>query len=437
MQALILSYSRIPVIEALSFRVDDGWCSTIEGEGIGAHCFGDFGFPFSYGINIFEEGTLAAANTPLVVLFFSLLRLFPYNIALMLYMSTFVAAVLAPCIHVARSAGALYLTAPLGVASLLSYGVLVSFDRGNHVVLFFPILYFLVIYLNARKYGQVSAILIIAGLLKWWGLLLIVIPLALRLYRVVFRALVAIPAIHLSLLFAIPGPKYWEKVKIVLGAVTDGDYAEHVSKYAVSGASMVGRLICAWPGGTECSNTLPRELIPFGSFGVSAISLSLLAVIGVIIRRRGLKDHLALIAVGSIGFMAVPEAATYNMVVASASALLLVKAMLEPSVRAFGAGSFMLGDKMGFLSSLTLASGLVPVGIVHWPGVFEWSPLLGVFGFGSFATVVTPLLYSTFLLSVLFYSIFATPGHFRSRQRVLTMLTGKWPFKQRLGGRNF
>lgn len=415
----ILSYFQIPFLEALSFRVDDGWCSTDRGEGIGAHCFGDFGFPFHYGSDIFQEGTLAASNTPLTVVIFSFLKFFPYNFALTLYLSTFVAAILIPCVHAVRSAGASYLAAPLGVATLLTHGVLVSFDRGNQVVIFLPIFYFLVTYMNARRYGRVSAILIIAGLLKWWGPILIVIPLALRLYRVALRAVIVILVGHLGLLSMIPGPKFWEKLKIVAGEVTDVDYAEHVSRYAVSGASMVGRFVCAWPGGTECSNTVPRQLVPFGSVGVSVISLSLLAVIGFIIRRRGLKDHVSLIAVGSIGFMAVPEAAQYNLVSASATALILVQTIFEPVEKVDGENFFVLGDKISFLSCLTLASSLVPVGMVYWPGVFERSPLLGVFGFGTFATIMTPMLYSVFLLCALFGDGVREQGYLSSRQTAL------------------
>lgn len=115
------------------------------------------------------------------------------------------------------------------------------------------------------------------------------------------------------------------------------------------------------------------------------------------------------------------------------TALILVRTILEPAEEADGEGSFVLGDRISFLSCLALTSGLEPVGMIYWPGVFERIPLLGVFGFGTFATIVTPMLYSFFLL----YALLVTShhqGHSHRRQTALGVLKGAWPFNQRSGG---
>ena len=46
----VSSYLGVAPTAALSFGVVDGWCSQ-GSEGLGSHCFGDFGMPYSQSIS--------------------------------------------------------------------------------------------------------------------------------------------------------------------------------------------------------------------------------------------------------------------------------------------------------------------------------------------------------------------------------------------------
>jgi len=399
------SYNGVAVTEAFSFWVDDGWCDPLLGHGVGSHCFGDFGYPYSRGGGeaLYREGNGAANNTPLVTVAFLGLQLLSYNAALVVYLGLFFGSVFV----VVRQHGRFTKTSALVTFPLvlLSIGIWSGFDRANHALLFLPLVYFLISWTRTGRTTLVTLLLVCAGLLKWWGPLLVLIPLAVGYVRVAILSVLGTVIGHIALLLIYPESDFLTRVRLTFLAVTDSEYAEHQSQYAVSAVSFVGRVVCAWPGGAECQDVLPREMLSGGSISVSVISLLFAGSCFVLIHLRGLDDNVAIFAAGALCFLAVPEAVVYNLSAATASALLI-----RENFAGVGMGGRWvekkdtgLGRKTeGVFLGVALGCSIVPLAFVNVEGLPQlMPPFLGVFGTFRFAAVAVPLS-SIFLFVVAF-----------------------------------
>lgn len=396
------SYNGVALTEAFSFWVADGWCDPSRGEGVGFHCFGDFGFPYSRGGGelLYADGNLAAANTPFVAVAFLGLELLPYNAALAFYLAIFLGLV---CLvlqrHKSETDTSILVSLPL---VLLSVGVWAAFDRGNHVLVYLPIVYFLICWTRDGRMRRVLFLLILAGLLKWWGPLLVLIPLAVGYLRVALASVAGTVIGHFAFLSIYPEDGFLTRVRLTFAAVTDSAYAEHQSQYAVSGASFIGRVVCAWPGGADCQNVLPRAMISGGNLTVAVVSLVFAGLCFAVVRIRGLDDNSAVFAAASLCFLAVPDAVVYNLVAASAAALLIRENLVAGRERPSSASAEKVSQSRRveyILLALALGASVVPLAFVNIEGLPPlMPPLLGAFGSFKFAAVAVPL--SSLLLLV-------------------------------------
>ncbi len=144
------SYFRFASTAALSVVVEDGWCNSKE-QGIGLHCFGDFYYNFGF-VNLpnpwvgspFPYPPLAAFIFKPFVFVYSLTPNSPW--ALCLYLLILVAAILfvpysiSKKFQLSHSNRFLLLT-----LTITSAPILVAIDRGNIILLTFPLLYLFII----------------------------------------------------------------------------------------------------------------------------------------------------------------------------------------------------------------------------------------------------------------------------------------------------
>jgi len=348
---------------------------------------------------LYESGNLAATLTPISALLFLLLAAFPYNVGLAVYLSSMTILVASAPIHLVRFAGSKISFWPSICVTFSSLGVLVSLDRGNIILLFLPILYFL-FHSLWRDHDRMTLILIVAAsMLKWWAPILILIPLAVGKLKVSVQAVMGTIVGH-SLGFVLypEATSFLDRLKVTYAVVTDAEYASAVSVYAVSVSSVTGRIICLWPGGAECTTGPPRAFVPFGSLGISIISISVAAMAWFVMKRFGLRNPIGISAGCSLCFLAVPEAAPYNLCAVTASVLLIMRTEVRQGRASNGAIGYYSSAREWTLA-FSLALGLVPVAFMYWPGRIEWGvDFLGGVGPFRLSAFAVPLAWLSFLM---------------------------------------
>lgn len=327
LSVLLTEYRGVPWSEAFSYNIDDGWCDPGAGQGIGIHCFGDFGYPYNKGgqDSEYSPGNWLANATPLMLHLFNLLRLLDYNSALLVYLSALVIPTIVLSFWICRRTIGDSKIAILAIFGAASTGSLMAFDRGNHVAWFLPLLVGIVITADKGKNWSCLSLIVLAGLVKWWGPLLVCVPLIRRRYRDSVLALATTALLNLLflLLFRTSGVNFETRLRSTIAEVFNREYGLFVSRMAVSLNSWIGRLICWWSDDVECADVYPGEMIPSSAIpvGIALLLFGLTVFTG---RRLGLVSPFTLFGIGGLVFLAVPEAAPYNLVGASATALLML-----------------------------------------------------------------------------------------------------------------
>jgi hypothetical protein len=297
----------------LSFRVADGWCTEAI-DGIGGHCFGDYGISLSRGMsaNAFVEGNVAATNTPLTVLAFEALRLVPYRVGLSLFLAVMAVGVGMVAWWGAHKRRGVERAAVLFTAGFGSLGIIMSFDRGNAIALFVPLGLLYVWALNRRAWLWAAIALSVMASLKFWGILLIVGLLAKRQFRYA-----ALSAVLTAILYLLPlslfGGGLVEKINVILAAVTDREYGAFVSRNGVSLYSFAARLNCALQDAGGCNRDAPAASLPYATFIAVLMALLLVVWAVVMLRVFARNPFLSYVPMLALCFLAVPEAAPYNL----------------------------------------------------------------------------------------------------------------------------
>ncbi|HEY2643295.1 MAG TPA: glycosyltransferase 87 family protein, partial [Galbitalea sp.] len=311
----VVGYRGDTFTNAISFRVDDGWC--VKGaESLGAHCFGDYGYARSRGgmKEVYSHHNIDAANSPLTVIVFESLRQFGYRTGLVIYTMTLIGAVAIVAWWGARRRNLMDKSVLYFAAGVASLGALVAVDRGNPVTWLATLMLAYIVAVERRAWGLAAAALAVLAALKFWGILLIVVLLAKRQYSWAARALALTALLYLVPLFFLP-TSMPNKIKTMLWAVTNRDYADAVVRFAVSPYSLLVRTACYARGSAVCDPVHPAASIPGAP--VVAVVLSLGLAVWAYAMCRGF-DGSALLAYGpaiSLAFLAVPEAGVYNLVV--------------------------------------------------------------------------------------------------------------------------
>ena len=307
-------YKGIQWSELLSFRVDDSWCRTGL-EGIGRHCFGDFGLAYNRGDfpDVYVPGNFAATSTPLTAVVFEFFRLFPFDVALSIYQTLMILSVFLPIFWVSVRHS---LVIRLGAASVLgvgSIGAISAIDRGNHVAFLVPLGIAYVISLEKKKWSHAVIFLTVLSMLKFWGIVLIIGLLGHRRYRDSAKVLFLTMAGSLGLLQFFPGG-YHLKFSSMFASVSDHDYAAKVAGYATSTHGLLKRTTCALTTNDWCNTETHAKSMFSSTFFSLIIILCLVGWSWWLLRVSKAPVQIWGTSILALTFMAVPDAPTYNTV---------------------------------------------------------------------------------------------------------------------------
>jgi hypothetical protein len=307
-------YKGIQWTELLSFRVDDGWCRTGI-EGIGRHCFGDFGLAFNRGTfeNVYVPGNLDATSTPLTAVIFEFFRLFSYDVSLTLYQGLMILSVFAPIFW---STSGFSLAIRFGASAILglgSIGAITAIDRGNHVAIMVPLGLAYIISLEKKKWAQAVLFLTILSMLKFWGIMLIIGLLGHKRYRDSLKVALLTMFGSLGLLMFFPGD-FHLKLTSMLASVSDNNYASKVAGYATSTHGLIKRMTCAMTTKDWCNTETHAKSLFSSSIVSLIIVLCLVGWCWWLLRVANAPIQIWGSSVLALTFMGVPDAPIYNTV---------------------------------------------------------------------------------------------------------------------------
>ena len=319
---VVASYLNIQWTDLLIFKVDDGWCH-LPKEGVGRHCFGDFGLAYFRGdfYNKFHQfyvkDNYVVTNTPPTIVLFMVLKLLPYNFALALYQIIGLAlcglAVSWGAANLRRTDKAIAIV----LGGLLTYGTLSAIDRGNHVILLvFPSVVYLKSIVEKRWLRACFALLPIA-LLKFWGPVLVLPLLIARRWREALLAAGATLLGYLIPLALFPGG-LTANFHTMFAVNSRIDIANLTMPYNISFNGFISRTICAvrtqtWCNTSDASSHYQLErLVPL---------LALLFIVALVVWVCSLHREEPQVygaAILLLPILAIPDAAPYNSVFAVA-----------------------------------------------------------------------------------------------------------------------
>jgi hypothetical protein len=299
--------------EVQSFKVNDGWCE-IGIQGIGNHCFGDFGLPYFRGLrdSTYLPDNFAAANTPVTAALFEFLRLIPYNWALGAYLLMLASCVCIPFLW-KTEIGPLSVRLQLaGLCGLLTSGGISALDRGNHVLMLIPLLFFFVQSIENEKWARAAVYLTAIALLKFWGIIFIIALIARGKWLLAALASTATGVISLVTIAFFPG-SVLNSVGSMISMVTNRGYSNSISGFSISLPGFIRRAGCAISSPEFCntkaygSSALASPLI-----GVSILLMIALLAMSLMRLKKAPTLIWASVLV-SMGYLAIPDAPVYNL----------------------------------------------------------------------------------------------------------------------------
>ena len=299
--------------EVQSFQVNDGWCD-IRSQGIGSHCFGDFGLPFNRGLgdSVYLPNNFAAANTPVTAALFEFLRLFPYNWSLAIYLLTLASCICVPFVK-NLTLGSLSMRLQIaGLCGLLTSGGISALDRGNHVVMLIPLLFFFVRSIENEQWTRAAMFLTAMALLKFWGIIFVVALIARGKWLLAALVGTATGLISLVTMAFFPG-SLSASIRAMISMVTNRDYSHSIAGFSISLSGFARRVGCAFSSPDYC-NTKTFGSSSLASPIIGVIVLFTIALLAVLLIRFGKAPTLIWGSVLiSMGFLAVPDAPVYNL----------------------------------------------------------------------------------------------------------------------------
>jgi hypothetical protein len=145
-QQFLPGYLRYSTIEAISWKMNDGWCDPSR-DGIGTHCFGDFYYPLTF---VAMENPWKGVLNPYPPISTFLYRPFDLladftapRFSLSLWLLCLLACLLFPAAHLKFAAKEIGMQSFVTIIliTLTCAPALVSLDRGNNLLLVIPPLY--------------------------------------------------------------------------------------------------------------------------------------------------------------------------------------------------------------------------------------------------------------------------------------------------------
>ena len=194
------SYFERNLLQLFIFHPSDGWCLNNQ-NGIGVHCFGDFGANLvssSQGLDYFYGSSSLTRQYPplnyyLYAFFHFLAANTNYRTSLLLFLMIMTIGILIPTLSILRKSGLSrikFILAALGSLSLLP--VIVTLDRGNSVGLAIPFLFFYIYPKDPSNRLKRLLFISILSNLKPHFVLILLIRFRRRKWRESFEEIVAI-----------------------------------------------------------------------------------------------------------------------------------------------------------------------------------------------------------------------------------------------------
>lgn len=314
----ILAYGYLGKIwsEVLIFRVDDGWCEP--GQGIGNHCFGDFGMPYGVGSgnSFYEKNNPAAMNSPLTNLVFVALGKLNYDFALVTYLAMLLVAAFLPFVAGRSSFPLGFRLQTATLFGLISVGSLAAIDRGNHILIVASLLFGYLISVEKRNWTRATVLLILISLLKFWGIVLVVLLIAKSRYRNALTAVFLTPVLTIMLLIPFSG-SLSDTTRVMLEAVVNREYGNVVARYSISIQGLFRRTVCSLETGYFCSGSDDPNGWTASVYFSIAILVVLLLLVLIIIKNSSQTPHVWMLFVASIGVVGIPEGPIYQLALTS------------------------------------------------------------------------------------------------------------------------
>lgn len=320
--AFVYGYHSIYWSEAQVYLIEDSWCS--DDEGVGRHCFGDFGLPYNNGYqdSTYVPGNIAATNTPLTALAFELLRMLPYNTSLALYLTILAACLVAPFVVLPSFVSRTKRVQLAVFFGLISVGGIAALDRGNHVVVFVPLLVAYLFSIEKEKWLQAAIFLALMAMMKFWGFVFVIALIAKSKFRYAVGSMLAGGVTSVIVLSYFPGP-----LSISMGnmlkAAGDQDFSKRVINFAISIKGLVGRTGCLLRGELICNSANQRWDFVTGPWLGLIITVSLIVFVYVLIRVQVVPSILWMAVLVSLGIIAVPDGPIYQASLVTAIVALL------------------------------------------------------------------------------------------------------------------
>lgn len=327
-QIIILGYQGKFWSQEVIFLIKDGHCKTLEG--IGLHCFGDFGFPFN-GVkdpSLYSEKNSVLTVNPPMIFVFKLLGVLPYKQAMFLYLCCSVLAICSPFfIRYSKLTVSDKIIWSI-VTGLLSIGSLAAIDRANNVIFTVPILLGYIFAVHKSRWNLALFMVVLIAAIKLWAIFLIVALVAKGRYRhaglaVFLSGLVNfLPIMVLHLL----GHQYGllAKLRFTVGAMFNVDLANYISTYSVSFSALSKRIFCTFNSNTACNMPEVSKAVVGSSIVKILIIIVCLVIVYGLLKIKNVPQYVWMTAISGLPVVAVPDAAIYNSstVVAGLAAIL-------------------------------------------------------------------------------------------------------------------
>jgi hypothetical protein len=312
---VVYSYVGVQWTEVLVFSVSDGWCD-VESQGLGRHCFGDFGILHAVDSqSLYLEPNVAGRNPPFV----NLLGLFSQNVHYNWGLLITLLSMIALQFEMLRRATVLLSPLERAVCQvflgLLAFGSIASLDRGNLTLLVSPMIYFFCVSIVKERYLSASFLIGLMFALKFWAVIFLLAFFAKRKWRYVAISSANMCLVTLLPLFFFEG-NLKNKLENIVLSVLDREYGAFLAQFSTSLFSLILKIECLidWSG---CQPGRLPEGIPFAA-GLAVLLFSFLSFISVLSITFWKSNHfLGYLPLITMVFLALPEAQLYNLSVMS------------------------------------------------------------------------------------------------------------------------
>jgi len=249
--AMRTSYYGNLFTESLSFYVNDGWCN-FETQGLGIHCFGDFGTWRSADLSVDLFLGINAANNPFVLLLGFPYQFLPYQIGAQLNSLLLFGSLTAPLFIETRSS---QLAERIGIILFIgvwNIGTIATIDRGNHIGFVVLLLYLYLRAVQQQEWNKAIIWLGVLACLKWWCFLFVIPLLARKKWACAFKAGMTSAIITYAALGLFPGSLLF-KVQQIFQTVTSRDIGSSAATFSISANTLWVRIGCLVRGQPSCT----------------------------------------------------------------------------------------------------------------------------------------------------------------------------------------